>query len=409
MDSFDLLSFMRLWFEMAVRWFHVVAGIAWIGSSFYFIALDFSLKARDGLPDKAHGEAWQVHGGGFYHLVKYLVAPARLPDELTWFKWESYATWLSGFLLLALVYYTQAELYLIDPAVYALQPIQAIYWSLGGLVAGWLIYDGLCRSPLGAEPWRLGLSGFAFLVMAAHGFTQIFSGRGAMMEMGALIGTIMSANVFAIIIPGQTKVVDDLKAGRSPDPAIGKRAKQRSLHNNYLTLPVVFVMIGNHYPLFFATRWNWIIFGIVLVMGALIRHFFNVRHQGRQAPYWTLILTAFFGVVLLAFSWAGSKLPELAGLPPGTNVALATSAEEVIATRCVVCHAANPAWANVAVPPKGVRFDDRDLIRQHRGKIGEWAVATHAMPPANVSDITEDERVILAQWVAAGDRIGKAP
>jgi uncharacterized membrane protein len=409
MDSFDLLSFMRLWLEMVVRWFHVVAGIAWIGSSFYFIALDFSLKAREGLPEKAYGEAWQVHGGGFYHLVKYLVAPARLPDELTWFKWESYATWLSGFLLLALVYYTQTELYLIDPAVHILDASQAIYWSLGGLFFGWLVYDGLCRSPLGRESWRLGLTGFAFLIMAAYGFTHIFSGRGAMMEMGALIGTIMSANVFMIIIPGQTKVVADLKAGRSPDPAIGQRAKQRSLHNNYLTLPVVFVMIGNHYPLFFATRWNWVIFGIVLVMGALIRHFFNVRHQGRPAPYWTLILTAFLGGALLVLSWSGSKLPRLANASLAPNMALAVSAEEVIATRCAACHAANPIWANIMVPPKGVRLDQADLIRHHRGKIGEWAVATHAMPPANISEITDDERAILAQWVASGDQIGKAP
>ncbi len=400
MDALGLGPFLIGWLELAVRWFHVIAGIAWIGSSFYFIALDFSLKKRDGLPDQAYGEAWQVHGGGFYHMVKYLVAPARMPDELTWFKWESYATWFSGFALLVLVYYFNASLYLIDPNVVILSPVMAITYSLIGLASGWLVYDLLCRSPLGSSVWGLGLGGFVGLVGASYGYTLLFSGRGAMMQMGALIGTIMAANVFMVIIPGQTRVVADLIAGRRPDPGIGARAKQRSLHNNYLTLPVVFIMIANHYPMMFANRLNWAILAVVLIMGALIRHFFNTRHQGQPSPWWTLGASGAGAIVIVFLSWQGSNLAQLeqraASFPPVEAQALAHA---VIETRCVVCHAAQPVWADLSGPPKGTRFDDPTLIESHRQKIADWAVATHAMPPGNVTDISDEERVILANWL----------
>ena len=247
------------WLDLALRWLHVVAGIAWIGNSFYFVHLDLSLRRRDGLPEGAAGEAWQVHGGGFYNMVKYLVAPARMPDRLTWFKWEAYTTWLSGMALLVLVYYLQADLYMIAPGLLALAPWQAVAVSLAGLALGWVVYDLLCRSPLGRNDTALALVGLVFLTLLAWGCWQVFSGRGAMMQMGALIGTIMVANVFLVIIPGQRKVVKALIAGEDPDPELGRRGKQRSLHNNYLTLPVVFAMIGNHYPLAFAGRWSWLI------------------------------------------------------------------------------------------------------------------------------------------------------
>jgi uncharacterized membrane protein len=361
------------------------------------------LRKRGGLADQAHGEAWQVHGGGFYQIVKYLVAPARLPDDLTWFKWESYATWLSGMALLAMVYYLNASLYLIDPQVLDLSPLIAIAYSLVGLAWGWIVYDLLCRSPLGRDPWILGLSGLVLLIAAAYGYTLIFSGRGAMMQIGALIGTIMVANVFLVIIPGQKRVVADLIAGRTPDPAIGVRAKQRSLHNNYLTLPVAFAMIANHYPLAFATSFNWAILGVVLMIGALIRHFFNTRHQGKQSPWWTLGVASAAALAVLFLSWAGSHLPGLGStaLRPIGQVELA-AAHEVIATRCAVCHAQEPVWAGIAAPPKGVRLDTPASIDAHRSKIATWAVATHAMPPANVTDMTAEERVILARWMSQG-------
>ncbi len=275
-----------------IRWLHVIAGIAWIGSSFYFIHLDLSLKTRGGLPDGVKGEAWQVHGGGFYQMIKFLVAPAKMPDHLTWFKWEAYTTWLSGFSLLVLVYYLNADLFLIDKSVLDMSaPVAAVIAFLS-LAAAWLAYEGLCRSPLGKHEVALALVGYVFLVLLTYLFTRVFSGRGAFTQIGALVGTIMVANVFVIIIPYQKKTVAALIAGQEPDPRWGALGKQRSMHNNYLTLPVVFLMLSNHYPLFFATRFNWLIVAIVLLIGPVIRHYFNARHEGKEGPIWTWAVAA---------------------------------------------------------------------------------------------------------------------
>ena len=242
------------WAGSILRWLHVVAGIAWIGSSFYFIHLDLSLKPRPGLPDGVKGDEWQVHGGGFYHMMKYLVAPAQMPDSLTWFKWEAYTTWLSGFALLVVVYYLGADLFLIDKSVLDMTAAQAAGIAFVSLVISWLVYEGLCRSPLGRHEVALALVGYVYLVALTYGFTHVFSGLGAFTQIGALIGTIMVANVFVIIIPYQKKTVEAMLAGKEPDPLWGQLGKQRSVHNNYLTLPVVFLMLSNHYPLFFATQ-----------------------------------------------------------------------------------------------------------------------------------------------------------
>ncbi len=391
------------WAEMAVRWLHVIAGIAWIGSSFYFIALDLSLKQREGLPEGAGGEAWQVHGGGFYNMVKYLVAPARMPDELTWFKWEAYTTWLSGMGLLVLVYYLQAELFMIDAQVMELTPWVAVAISLGGLALGWVIYDLLCKSPLGKNDTVLALVGFVFLVALSYLFTLVFSGRGMFMQMGALIGTMMVANVFIIIIPNQKKVVADLIAGRQPDPKLGMQAKQRSLHNNYLTLPVIFVMIANHYPLAFASAWNWLILAVVLVMGAVIRHYFNTKHKTGKGPIWTwgAAVAGFAAIVWLSAQPATSL--DAAALPPEIETAdLGLEVENVVLSRCSMCHAAEPLWEGVRVPPKGVVLETPAQIRVHARAIEMQAVVTHAMPPGNITFIEEEERQILAAWLAAG-------
>jgi len=392
-------SVLTEWLSLLVRWLHVVAGIAWIGSSFYFIHLDLSLKPRAGLPAGVQGDAWQVHGGGFYHMVKYLVAPARMPDELTWFKWEAYTTWLSGFALLVLVYYLGAELYLIDRSVLELTTASAAAVAFGSLVLAWLVYEALCRSPLGRHEIALALAGYVFLVALTYAFTHVFSGRGAFTQIGALIGTIMVANVFVVVIPNQKKTVAALVAGKEPDPVWGQEGKQRSVHNNYLTLPVVFLMIANHYPLMFATRFNWLIVAIVLAIGPVIRHFFNSRHEGRGSPWWTWGVA---GAGMLAVAWLSAAGPrETAGGARAQRADVA-AASAVILTRCSMCHRDEPVWPGVHVPPKGVVLDDPGSVRRHAHLIEINAVRSRAMPPGNVTEMTDDERRLLAAWLAAG-------
>ena len=387
------------WTELLIRWLHVIAGIAWIGSSFYFIHLDLSLKQRPGLPDKASGDAWQVHGGGFYHMVKYLVAPAGMPDDLTWFKWEAYATWLSGVALMAVVYYLGSELFLIDTHVLALSPWQAIAISFAGLIAGWALYDGLCRSPLGNDVRTLLGVGFLFLVTAAYLFTKVFSARGAFMEIGALIGTIMVANVAMVIIPDQRKVVAALLAGETPDPLHGTRGKQRSLHNNYLTLPVVFVMIGNHYPFVYATRWSFVILALVIVIGVLLRHFYNSRHKGLPSPWWTWGASAACVVVAIVLSTQGPAYGAKVEVPAPPVKVAADDAYAVIAGRCAMCHAVEPQWPGVHRPPKGIVMETPEQIERLAGKIASAAVWSNAMPPGNVTEIEPAERQVLAGWL----------
>ena len=388
------------WINFAVRWLHVVTAIAWIGSSFYFIHLDASLTKREGLPAGVSGDAWQVHGGGFYHMMKYTVAPAALPEKLTWFKWESYATWMSGFFLLCVLYYRGADLFLIDPAVMEMPVWAAIAVSAGSLGVGWYVYDRLCRSSLADSDLRLALVGFAFLVAAAFVFAHVFSGRGAMLQVGALIGTIMAANVFLVIIPNQKIVVADLLAGRTPDPAYGRTAKQRSLHNNYLTLPVVFLMLSNHYPTSFGTRYNWVIVAVVIVMGTVIRHFFNSRHAGKGSPWWTWAVAAAGGALVVWLASAGPR--EAVATAPAPAAVDFAAVEEVVISRCSMCHAASPVWDGIAAPPRGVRLDTPDEIRRHADPIRLQAVLSSAMPPGNITGITADERRLLAAWTGQG-------
>jgi uncharacterized membrane protein len=391
------------WLNLGLRWLHVMAGIAWIGTSFYFIALDLALRNPGGLPIGVHGETWQVHGGGFYRMQKYTVAPAELPEELTWFKWEAYTTWISGFALLAVLYYWHAELYLIDPAVMALAPWQAVAIGVASLLVGLVVYEGLCRSPLGQDDRRLALVGFLLLVAAGFAYAQIFSGRGAFIHVGSLIGTIMVASVAHVIIPNQRKVVAALKRGEVPEARLGQQARQRSLHNNYLTLPVVFVMISNHYPLTFASRFNWIILAIIIVVGFAIRHFFNERHKGRPSPWWTLGVAAAGMVLVIVLGQVPPASEAGASAAPSAGTAGAASADaahEIVLARCAVCHMAQPAWAGIAVAPKGVLLDTPERIERHAREIWLQAVATHAMPPGNLSAITAEERAQLAAWLA---------
>ncbi|MDH3661916.1 MAG: urate hydroxylase PuuD [Alphaproteobacteria bacterium] len=387
--------------DMSVRWLHVIAGIAWIGSSFYFVHLDSSIKKVEGLPQGASGEAWQVHGGGFYHMVKYLVAPAKMPDVLTWFKWEAYATWMSGFALLVIVYYFSAELYLIDTHVLELSPWLAVLISVVGLALGWVAYDLLCKSPIGENEVVLAAVGFVFLVVLAVVFTYVFSARGAYMQMGALIGTIMAANVLMIIIPNQRVVVGDLIAGRDPDPKYGFIAKQRSMHNNYLTLPVLFVMISNHYPLVYASQFNWLILALILVMGAVIRHFYNVRHRGEPSPWWTWAAATVLALLVIGLSSMQHAHDAADGASAPAEVDFA-AVEEIMLSRCSMCHAAEPLWEGMAVPPKGVVLETPRQIGLLVDAINAQSVRSHAMPPSNITEMEPQERATLAAWIAAG-------
>ena len=241
--------FLNEWLNILVRWGHLVAGIAWIGTSFYFVALDLSLRKASAMPEGVSGEAWEVHGGGFYHVRKYLSAPAELPPHLIWFKWEAYLTWITGFLLLIIQYYIAADVYLIDPSVMALTTWRAIGISVASLVGGWFIYDALCRSTIGKHSGWLAISVYVLIIAASYFFSHVFSGRGAFIHIGAFVGTMMAANVFAVIIPNQRKITATLLKGEKPDPKYGMMGKQRSLHNTYLTLPVLFMMTSNHYSI----------------------------------------------------------------------------------------------------------------------------------------------------------------
>lgn len=402
----DLVVFWD-WAGFAVRWLHVITAMAWIGSSFYFIALDLGLRKVPNLPVGAHGEEWQVHGGGFYHIQKYLVAPENMPDHLTWFKWESYTTWLSGAALLMIIYWVGGELYLIDPAKADLALWQGILISAASLSIGWLVYDFLCKSPLGERPTVLMVLLFVLLVVMGWAYNQVFTGRAVMLHLGAFTATIMTANVFLIIMPNQRIVVKDLQEGRTPDAKYGKIAKLRSTHNNYLTLPVVFLMLSNHNPLAFGTEYNWIIAALVFLMGVTIRHYFNTRHARKGSPNWTWAVTAILFILIAWLStaplrydtWEESDARPLT--PTELKFANAEGFEDVasvIPGRCSMCHAREPFYDGIRNAPKGMLLETDHDIARAATQIFLQAGVTHAMPPANVSYMEDDERRMIVEW-----------
>ncbi|WP_425330018.1 urate hydroxylase PuuD [Terrirubrum flagellatum] len=396
------------WGGLLLRWAHVVTAIAWIGSSFYFMHLDASLRPIAEIPTGKGGAAWEVHGGGFYEVKKYLEAPAHLPDHLIWHKWQAYSTWLTGFFLLVWVYYAQSQLYLIDPDVRDLSPLAAAAIGLAGLALGWIVYDGLCRSPLAKNEVALAAVGFAFIVGMAWFFQQVFSGRGALLHTGALMATMMAGNVFFNIIPGQRKTIGELLAGRTPDPKWGKDAKTRSTHNNYLTLPVLFLMLSGHYPLTFSTPYAWAIVGLILVAGAVVRHFYNVRHAGKGDPWWTWGVAAacVWAAIWISMGSApiGRERLGLAPLPETKVIAGAPRAPEQVANillgRCSMCHAQEPVYLGIHIAPKGIRLDTPEMMARNREAVLTQAVLTRAMPPNNVTNMTREERRIVAEWIA---------
>ena len=393
------------WLEFAVRWVHIITAIAWIGSSFYFIALDLGLKKNSSLPYGVTGEEWQVHGGGFYNIQKYSIAPPNLPQDLIWFKWESYSTWLSGFFLLAIVYYGGADLYLIDTEIADINNLQAISISLGSILFGWIIYNTACKSPLGNNSNLLLLLLFFFLLFLSLFYTSIFSGRAAFLHLGVITATLMTANVFFIIIPNQKIVVSDLKAGRKPDPKFGIIAKQRSTHNNYLTLPVIFFMLSSHYPLAFASELNWAIAPLVFLLGVSIRHYFNTYHATKKKLYWTWIITfIIFAVIIGLSSYKKNSLSlsenviDLERIYNLEITDLNNEVHDIISARCTMCHAREPLWDGFLHPPKGFVVENKEDIKRYARQVYVQSAISKAMPPNNISYMEDIERFTIQYW-----------
>ncbi|EPJ45239.1 MAG: hypothetical protein OFPII_29050 [Osedax symbiont Rs1] len=405
------------WLSLAIRWVHMITGVAWIGASFYFVWLENHLDRRAPKEGLA-GDLWAIHGGGIYHLEKYKLAPPQMPENLHWFKWEAYTTWLSGMALLAVVYYLNAKLYLIAPGS-DLSALSAIGISIGSLIVGWLIYTTLCESPLGQKPALLGAILFILLICAAWAFSLVFSGRGAFIHVGAIIGSIMVGNVFFVIMPAQRKMVASLEKGETPDPSLPAKGLLRSRHNNYFTLPILFIMISNHFPSTYGHQYNWAILAALAVFSVLVRHYFNTRHLSQKYA-WTIPAAA-LGMVCLAFiiapvtpatttepkSKAAAALSEPAA-PTASSAGNSTSFNQVsgiIRERCTVCHATQPSSNLFSAAPAGVMFDTPEQIQAYAARINAQAVASQVMPLGNITHMTKQERRILGKWITEGANI----
>lgn len=381
------------WLNILGRWVHFITGIAWIGASFYFIWLDNHLEAPRNPADAEKGvggEVWSVHGGGFYHAQKYQVAPKVLPETLHWFKWEAYTTWLTGMFMLALIYWYGADVYLIDRSVADLSPTYAVGAAVLILFAGWIIYDLLCKSPLGENDAALGAVLFGLVTFLAWGLCELYSGRGAYIHFGAVLGTIMVANVFFVIIPGQRRMVEAAGRGELPDPADGIRAKQRSVHNTYFTLPVLFVMTSNHYAMTFAHEYNWLVLVAISLVGALIRIYFVARHKGKASPLPIVVA----GLIIVAMVIAMAPKSRVR-----TSAALSLEdIRPVIEHHCVTCHSAEPTHIAFPAAPAGVKFDSEEQILAAADRIHQQTVVTRAMPIGNLTGISEEERLMIDAW-----------
>ena len=386
--------------SMMVRWLHMIAGIAWIGSSFYFIWLDNSLDAPEPDSEAAKkgvaGELWAVHGGGFYNPQKYAIAPAALPDKLHWFKWEAYTTWLSGTALLIIVYWLNAGAMMLEPGGSAGNEWHAIIVGIGSLVGSWIVYDLLCKSPLGRRDALLGLTVFILGVALAWWLSTELSGRAMYIHVGAAIGTIMAANVFFIIIPGQRRMVRAMRAGKLPEARDGQRAKQRSVHNNYFTLPVLFMMISNHYAATYTHPYNWAVLALLGAAGVSIRHFFNLRHKGTLVWRYPA-----FGAVLLGTMawWTAPRPPQL---PPVQGVADFNRVRAIIGERCATCHSSTPSYPGYAQPPAGVVLVDPAHISSNAQRIYQRVIVTRSMPIGNLTHMTDEERAVINAWIKNG-------
>lgn len=389
--------------SMLVRWLHIIAGIAWIGSSFYFIWLDNSLDppapGSDNAKKGVAGELWAVHGGGFYNPQKYAVAPASLPEKLHWFKWEAYTTWLSGTALLVLVYWLKAQVMMVDSNIAVLTPWQAVGIGAASMLGSWLVYDLLCRSPLGKNNGLLGAVVFGLITLLAWGLARTLGGRAMFMQVGTAIGTIMAANVFFVIIPGQKRMVEAMRAGRAPNPLDGQRGKQRSVHNNYFTLPVLFIMISNHYASTYSHPQNWAVLMLMAAAGVVIRHFFNRKHKGVYAWQYPALGAVLLGVV------AWWTQPRIVPLPPVEGPVTFNRVRAIVGQRCVMCHSPQPTFPGITQPQAGVLLHTPQDIIQNAPRIFQQVIVTRIMPLGNVTQVTEQERAVLAAWIKAGAKM----
>jgi len=377
-------DYLRELADLVLRLLHVVAGIAWIGASFYFIRLDLGLRAPEDTADAESGvagEYWGVHGGGFYHSQKYKVAPSELPEHLHWFKWEAYTTWLSGFALLVVLYWLDADTRLVDPAVADLSEWQAVAISAAGLALAWLAYDASCRFL--RDDRAVAVAVAVLVTLSAFAAGELFAARASFLQVGAMLGTIMAANVFLVIIPAHWELVRAKQQGREPDPTPGLRAKQRSVHNNYLTLPVVFTMLAGHFPLAFGSGHAWLVLLAIFAIVAAIRHFFNVWHVGKRA--WWILAAAGVGAVALAVVLAPEDVESTGA--PSDDVAVS-----IVADRCATCHSGVSA-------PNGVRLESLAQMERHAAAI-ERQVSSRAMPPGNATAMTDEERAQLVAWAS---------
>jgi uncharacterized membrane protein len=373
------------WLNLAVRWTHVVVGIAWIGTSFYFNWLNNNVRPPEYPEPGVGGELWSVHGGGFYLVVKYQVAPEHLPVRLHWFKWEAYATWITGFCLLFIVYYLGPIGLSVDPTKADLARWAVAVIGLGSFAVGWGVYDGLCRTRLVDHPGWFAAIGLCMATAAAWGYSQYLTGRAAYIHTGALIGTIMAANVFGVIIPSQRVMVDAMSRGETPDPRPGADAARRSLHNNYLTLPVVFIMVSNHFPSTFGAAANWALLAVISLTGAFVRHWFNLRGQGHRNVW--ILPGAFVAMVGLAF----------VTIPRMSDGSVSDEVWSVVEARCVPCHSSTPTQAGFTAPPKGITFDTRSDLAARADLVAQ-VVGSDFMPLGNATEMTTEERALVVAW-----------
>ncbi len=393
------------WLDLIVRWIHVIVGIAWIGTSFYFNWLDSRLD-KDIDKENIEGELWSVHSGGFYNIHKLKEPPKKFPKELHWFKWEAYTTWISGFVLLIIVYYLNAEGLMIDKNVNDITPFTAIIISIIFLISSWFLYDLLCKSKLLNQTALFTTICFIISVIVCYFLTKIYGSRAAYIHVGASLGTIMALNVFRVIIPSQKNMVNAALSNQKPDMSMANSAKIRSIHNNYMTLPVLFIMISAHYPFTYGHKYNWLILALISIIGVLVRHYFNLRNKKQYKP-WILPVAA-IGMVLLIFYTA---LPKI--ISNQDNTVLSTEKisfveiNNIIKYRCGVCHAKNPTTEGIASPPKGIVFDSVEDILKNLSIIQAQAVDTDAMPPGNMTGITQQEREKLLLWIQQGANINK--